>query len=203
MSRSPSGIFLGETAIDGVERMHAFHHVQNRDMAVVVAANWSEVMGVANDLAAGALRARFRRVGAGSGDRGIVLWELYTIRSNRRQKRVFDRNRSELERLRTEEGVLVARAQLNAARLKMVVDSTADGIALFDFNLKLVQWNHPFHRGIGDRTQTGYAARWGAASPGRATACSGPTPISRRKSAAGLGFAKRRHIGPAAAGAGQ
>jgi hypothetical protein len=51
--------------------------------------------------------------------------------------------------LRTEASVLVGRAQLNAARLKMVVASTADGIALFDSNVKLVQWNHPFHRGIG------------------------------------------------------
>jgi PAS domain-containing protein len=149
MSRSPSGIFLGETAIDGVERMHAFHHVEKRDMAVVVAANWSEVMGVANDLATGAHALAFVASGLVLVIAGIVLWELYTIRSSRRQKRVFDRNRSELERLRTEEGVLVARAQLNAARLKIVVDSTADGIALFDFNLKLVQWNHPFHRGIG------------------------------------------------------
>jgi PAS domain-containing protein len=80
---------------------------------------------------------------------GLVLWELYTIRANRRRKRTFDRNRSELERLRSGESVLTASAQLNAARLKVVVDSTTDGIALFDSGLRLVQWNHPFFRGIG------------------------------------------------------
>jgi PAS domain-containing protein len=77
------------------------------------------------------------------------LWELYSIRGHRRQKRTFDRNRSELERLRLEEAANVARAQLNAARLQVIFESVTDGIALFDSSLRLVQWNHPFLRGIG------------------------------------------------------
>jgi PAS domain-containing protein len=129
--------------------MHAFERVPNRDMAVVVAANWSEVMAVATNLAAGA--HALATVGSGLvllvG--GLVLWELFTIRGKRRQKRIFDRTRNEMERLRDEAGVITARAQLNAARLKLVVDSTSDGIALFDSNMRLVQWNHPFDRGIG------------------------------------------------------
>ena len=80
---------------------------------------------------------------------GLVLWELYTIRGQRRRQRIFDRNRSELERLRLEEAGNIARAQLNAVRLQVVLDSIADGIALFDSSLRLVQWNHPFLRGIG------------------------------------------------------
>jgi PAS domain-containing protein len=149
MSRSRSGIWLGETAIDGVERMHAFHQVENRDMAVVVAANWSEVMAVANTFTAGARSLAFVGSALVLVISGIVLWEIYTIRSNKRQKRISERNRSELERLRAEQSVVTARAQLNAARLKTVVESTVDGIALFDSNLRLVQWNHPFRRGIG------------------------------------------------------
>jgi PAS domain-containing protein len=149
MSRSPSGIWFGTTAIDGVERMHAFHRVANRDMAVLVAANWTEVMAVANNLAAGARSLASVGTGLVLVIAGIVLWEIFTIRSNKRQKRISDRNRSELERLRAEETLVTARAQLNAARLKTVVDSTADGIALFDSNLRMVQWNHPFRRGIG------------------------------------------------------
>jgi PAS domain-containing protein len=45
------------------------------------------------------------------------------------------------------------RAQLFAARLKIVVDSTSDGIALFDSKLRPVQWNRPFQRGIGIELQ--------------------------------------------------
>jgi PAS domain-containing protein len=80
---------------------------------------------------------------------GLVFWELFAIRGNRRQKRVAARNRSELERLRAEETLNLGRAQLNAARLQAVLDGTSDGIALFDSGLRLVQWNHPFMRAIG------------------------------------------------------
>lgn len=80
---------------------------------------------------------------------GVVMWELYTIRATRRQKRIFERNRGELQRLRANEGALAAKSQLNAVRLKVLVESTTDGIALFNSALHLVQWNHPFLSGIG------------------------------------------------------
>jgi PAS domain-containing protein len=149
VSRSGAGIWLGDTAIDNVERMHAFHRVGERDMAVVVAANWSEVTVLSDNLAAGARSLALVGSALVLVIAGVVLWELYTLRGNRRQKRVFDRNKSELQRLRGEEAALTARAQLNAARLKIVVDSMTDGIALFDSGLHLVQWNRPFLRGIG------------------------------------------------------
>ena len=38
---------------------------------------------------------------------------------------------------------------LNAERLQIVLTNTVDGIALLDANQRLVQWNHPFERGIG------------------------------------------------------
>lgn len=149
LKQSPSGTWLGDTAIDGVRRIHAFHRVENRDIAVVVAASASEVQATSNTLSAGAISLASVGTALVLLIGGLVLWELYTIRSNRRRQRMFDRNRSELERLRSGEATLTASAQLNAARLKVVVDSTTDGIALFDSGLRLVQWNHPFFRGIG------------------------------------------------------
>lgn len=149
LTRSPVGTWIGDTAIDGVERLHAFHRVGDRDMAVVVAANWSEVMAPAENLAGGARALAVVATALVVAIGGIVLWELYTIHGHRRQKRVLDRNRGELERLRSNETANTARAQLNAARLQAILDHTADGIALFDSNLYLVQWNTPFLRGIG------------------------------------------------------
>jgi hypothetical protein len=149
ISRSPSGLWLGVTAIDGVERMHAFHRIADRDMVVLVAVNWAEVMAVTNDLAASARWLAFAGSGLVLVIAGLVCWEVYAIRGNRRHKRVFDRTRSELERLRTGESVLTTRAQLCAEQLKIVVDSASDGIAVYDSSLRLVQWNLPFQRGIG------------------------------------------------------
>jgi PAS domain-containing protein len=149
MTRTPSGTWIGETAIDGVERLHAFQKVAGRDMVVLVAVNLSEVLEPANNLASGARALAFVATALIMAIGGLVLWEFYTIRGDRRRKRIFDRNRGELERLRIEEAANVARAQLNAVRLQVVLDSIADGIALFDSSLRLVQWNHPFLRGIG------------------------------------------------------
>jgi PAS domain-containing protein len=149
VTRAPSGTWVGVTAIDGVERLHAFHQVPGRDMTVLAAVNLDEVMEPANNLAAGARAIAFVATALILAIGGLVLWELYTIRGYRRRKRIFDRNRSELERLRLEETSNTAKAQLNAVRLQVILDSVIDGIALFDSNLRLVQWNHPFLRGIG------------------------------------------------------
>ncbi|HEY4174146.1 MAG TPA: PAS-domain containing protein [Rhodopila sp.] len=149
MTRSPSGTWIGTTAIDGVERLHAFHRVEGRDMMVLVAASLAEVMVPAENLAAGAHALAFVASALVLAIGGLVLWELYTIRAQNRRTRIFNRTRSELDRLRTEEAGNTARARLNAVRLQVILDGVADGIALFDSGLRLVQWNHPFQRGIG------------------------------------------------------
>jgi len=149
LTRAPSGTWIGNTAIDGIERLHAFHRIGERDMAVLVGANWSDVMSPANNLAAGARSVAIAATVLVAAIAGLMLWGLFKIRGNRRRARVFDRSRSELERLRIEEVDLASRAKVNAARLQVVLDHTVDGIALFDSNVRLVQWNHPFRRGIG------------------------------------------------------
>nr|WP_294565396.1 PAS-domain containing protein [uncultured Rhodopila sp.] len=149
MVRDNSGTWLGPTGIDDVERLHAFHRVPHRDMIVVVAATWDEVMEPANDLAAAT------RVLAGIATAlvlaiaAVVIWELYTIGRRRRREKIYDRNRAEVERLRSEEAVFTAHAQLNAARLNAVVANASDGLALFDSGQRLLQWNFAFARGIG------------------------------------------------------
>jgi hypothetical protein len=149
VARSNAGSWLGETALDGATRLHAFHHVTNRDMAVVVAANWAEVMAPASSLAAGAHTLALIASAVIVIIGGAVLGELYRVRGNKRQKRILERNRNELQRLREAEVGLASRAALNAARLQAVVNGATDGVALFDSGLRLVQWNHPFARGIG------------------------------------------------------
>jgi PAS domain-containing protein len=149
MSRTPAGTWVGETAIDGVERLHAFHRVGDRDMMVLVAASMSEVMAPADSVAAGARSVAVVATALVVAIGGLVLWELYTLRSHRRRQRAFERNKGELDRLRAAEATNTARARLNAARLQVVLDATMDGIALFDSSLRLVQWNHPFLRAIG------------------------------------------------------
>lgn len=149
MTRSDNGVWEGDTSIDGVERLHAFSRVQGRDMVVLVGASAREMMAPADNLAAGsyALATAGSVLVAAFG--ALILWELYTLRGYRRRQRILERNRQELDRLRTDDAANIARASVNAARLQVVLQSIQDGIALFDSSQRLVQWNHPFLRGIG------------------------------------------------------
>jgi PAS domain-containing protein len=149
MSRSDNGVWDGETSIDGVTRLHAFSRVQGRDIVVVVGASTREMMAPADNIAAGtyALATAGSVLVAAFG--ALILWELYTLRGYRRRQRILERNRQELDRLRAGDIANVARAAVNAARLQVVLQSIQDGVALFDSSQRLVQWNHPFLRGIG------------------------------------------------------
>jgi PAS domain-containing protein len=149
MLRLNNGTWLGPTGIDDVERLHAFHRVPNRDMIVVVAATWSEVMlpadnlGAATRTLAGFATALVAAIG------GLILWELYSIGRRRQRKKIYDRNKANIERLRAEEATFTERAQLSAARLHAVIANASDGLALFDSGQRLLQWNAAFARGIG------------------------------------------------------
>jgi PAS domain-containing protein len=149
VTRVPAGTWLGVTAFDDTERLHAWHGVGKRDMVVVLGANWAEVTALADDLAEGA----YALAAVGSAlvlvIAGLVLWTVVTIRARRRHTAVFDRNVTELGRLRAGEAALAGRARLAADRLKVVMDSAADGIAVFDSRLCMVQWNDRFRLGVG------------------------------------------------------
>jgi PAS domain-containing protein len=149
MTRSTDGVWQGVTAIDGQDRVHAFHRIKDRDMAVLIGASSDEVTAASDNFAAGvrslAVVGSVLLVSIG----GLVLWELYTLRAHNRRERILTRNRRELDRLRTEEVATAARTKLNSARLGIVLKTISDGVALFDTGQHLVQWNHAFFRGIG------------------------------------------------------
>nr|WP_294514375.1 PAS domain-containing protein [uncultured Rhodopila sp.] len=149
MQRLGSGIWLGPSGIDDVERLHAFGRVADRDLMVVVAANWAEVMTPVANLAAGT------RILAGVASAlvlaigGLVLWELYALRSRRRHQRIYERTKGEIERLQSDEAVYLIKNRVSDSRLQTIVANASDGVALFDAGQRLLQWNHSFARGIG------------------------------------------------------
>ena len=149
LERASSGVWLGETAIDGAERLHAFHRVAGRDMAVLVAASWAEIMQPARDLEAGAHTLAFVGSGLVAIISGLVLWAVFKSRDRARKQQSVDRNRRELERLRATEASLTTTARHAANRLQVVLNGAKDGIALLDPGLRLIQWNHRFSEDIG------------------------------------------------------
>ena len=149
MVRGPDGIWIGESPIDGVLRIHAFHRVPNRDMAVVVAATETEAMQSATLFAAGARGVAFAATATTLMIAGVIGWTLYHLRANRRRQVILTRNETELARLHQDEERLTERAHLQSARLRALVENASDGIALVDPNLRLIRWNRRFEQGIG------------------------------------------------------
>jgi PAS domain-containing protein len=149
MNRSDAGTWLGESGIDGVVRLHAFHHVAGRDMVVVAAATAAEVMAPAETLTAAARTVAVIASALVVAIAGLFAWGFTTLRASRRRHREMTRDSVELERLRVDGGTNLARLQLQAARLEMLLNNGSDGVALLDSGLRLVQWNSHFTRGIG------------------------------------------------------
>ena len=149
MVRSPDGIWIGESPIDGVLRIHAYHRVPNRDMTVVVAATDTEAMQSATLFAAGARGVAFAATATVLMITGVIAWTLYHFRANRRREVILTRNETELARLHQDEERLTERAQLQSARLRAMVENVSDGIALVDPDLRLIRWNRRFEQGIG------------------------------------------------------
>jgi PAS domain-containing protein len=149
MKKADSGLWTGPSSVDGVERIHAFQKIADRDIAVAVGAAYAQVMAPADDLASStrsvAWAASIVVVVAG----GMLVWVIYTLRTAKRRERAFQR---------TENNVLVAQADLMNARshlqttssqLKVLMAGTSDGILLIDPELRVTAWNHRFAEACG------------------------------------------------------
>jgi PAS domain-containing protein len=155
--RDDPAVWLGPSGIDDVRRLHAFRRIPNRDMGVLVAASYQEVMRPAEDLAA---ETRFVAL-LGSllvaGTAVLVGYGLLSFRLNRRRRQRAERHAAELDRLRQTETTNAARAETQAAYLQGLLDHGSDGVALLDAGLLLVQWNARFAKGIGVPLHRGLA----------------------------------------------
>ena len=98
MTRAGNGVWIGESPIDGLLRIHAFYRVPGRDMTIVVAAVESEAMATAAVFAAGARGVAFAATGTSLVIAALVAWTFYRYRINRRRETQRLRQITELER---------------------------------------------------------------------------------------------------------
>jgi PAS domain-containing protein len=142
--KNDSGVWLGDTAMDGVERIHGFRHVPGRDIVVTVGMVWSQAMAPAQSLAAGAHAIAFVASGLILVIGGLVLWELYTLRTNSRRQRRSERSQAALDAANADLATVRRRAELGAAQVRGMLESASDGIVLLDGDLRLALWNQRF-----------------------------------------------------------
>ena len=147
--KNESGIWVGETAMDGVERIHAYRRVPGRDIVVTVGMVRSQAMAPAENLAAGARAVAFVASGLILVIGGLVLWELYTLRANIRRQRRYERSKAALDGANADLVKVRRRAELSAAQVKAMLESASDAVALLNGDLRLSLWNQRFAASVG------------------------------------------------------
>jgi signal transduction histidine kinase len=134
MAANPNGLWVGPSALDGIERINVFRTVPNRDLEVVVGIDKAEAMRASTAWEHGAL------VFAGGVTAfvllmgGLLLWE---------DKTAHQREES-LTRDRAVLAAAEARANAKAVQLEATLTGMTDGIMMVDAGLRLVEWNARF-----------------------------------------------------------
>jgi PAS domain-containing protein len=144
MKTRPDGTWIGPSAPDNVQRIHAFHSVPGRDLAVVVAVSEAEAMQSADVWAS---NTRWLALGGTLVVlvlAAVALREVWTFRSNRRRRAAVDRERAIVANAQVELGDTRTRADARTAQLRAVLSGIAEGVLATDPELRVVEWNAQF-----------------------------------------------------------
>jgi PAS domain-containing protein len=144
MRRRPDGTWVGPSAPDGVQRIHAFRPVPGHQLAVVVAVNETEAMrpaaGLAQDVRWLAIAATLVALAA----MGIALYAVWTFRGKRRLRESLEREQRVVANAQAE--LAEARAWFGgrAGQLQALLASINEGALVLDAELRVVEWNQWF-----------------------------------------------------------
>ena len=138
MQADPDGVWIGRSAFDGIERIHGFRHVADRDLQVVVGIEQAEAMAATNAWAkaangfAGGITALLLAMA------GLLLNDLHAAR---RREHGLAHDRAVLAAANTQLELAKASADAKSAQLEATLVGMTDGVAMVDGRMQLVEWN--------------------------------------------------------------
>ena len=138
MQADPDGVWIGRSAFDGIERVHGFRHVADRDLEVVVGIDQAEAMGATNAWVkaaygfAGGITALLLAMA------GLLLHDLHAAR---RREQALAHDRAVLAAANTQLELAKASADAKSAQLEATLVGMTDGVAMVDGSMRLVEWN--------------------------------------------------------------
>jgi signal transduction histidine kinase/DNA-binding response OmpR family regulator len=138
---NPDGVWRGRTALDGVERVHGFHRVADRNLAVIVAVDRNEAMQATHTWTIAAY--------VFASGITVLLLSLAAIlmrgvHAAHRREAALGYERSVLASANSELELAKARADDKTMQLEATLAGMTDGVAMVDGNLQLVEWNPRF-----------------------------------------------------------
>ena len=141
LETDPDGVWIGRTALDGVERVHAFHRIPDTDLAVVVGVDLSEAMAGAQ------ARTVTAYVFAGVITLALLALAailLFALRSAQRREAALGRDRAVLATTNSELELAKAVTDNKTAQLEATLAGMTDGVSMVDGAFRLVEWNPRF-----------------------------------------------------------
>ncbi len=141
MTATPSGRWIGPSALDGVKRIHAFRPVPNRQLGVVLAFDLQGGMPSSIAFSNGAL------IFASGTTLFIIIIAAGVLRERemaRQREAQLDRDRATLAAANSELAIARMRADAKTAQLEATLTGMSDGVSMFDPALRLVAWNALF-----------------------------------------------------------
>ncbi|HTI84079.1 MAG TPA: PAS-domain containing protein [Acetobacteraceae bacterium] len=139
-------VWVGRSALDGIERVHAFQPVSGSDLAVVVAVDRAEAM---HATAAWETAAFLFASGITILLSALAVIVIQAIRGARRREELLSHDRAMLTAANSELEIAKARADRKTAQLEATLAGITDGLSMVDGELRLVEWNPRFPEIVG------------------------------------------------------
>jgi signal transduction histidine kinase/CheY-like chemotaxis protein/HPt (histidine-containing phosphotransfer) domain-containing protein len=141
MRDMPDGEWIGPSAPDEIERIHAFRHVPDQPLEVVVGVERNAALAAAATWAQGA------KFFAGGITALVLLMAALLLREARASRRRAEALRTEHARLAASNAELESaksRADAKTAQLEATLAGMTDGVAMVDADHCLMEWNDQF-----------------------------------------------------------
>lgn len=141
LQANPDGVWTGRSALDGIERVHAFRRVPDTNLAVIVGVDKAEALSATD------ARATAAYIFAGAitlSLLSLVAILLHAVRAARRREAVLSRDRAMLASANSELELAKALADNKTAQLEATLAGMTDGVAMVDGEFRLIEWNPRF-----------------------------------------------------------
>lgn len=144
MKNRPDGTWIGPSASDNVQRIHAFHRVPGRELSVVVAVNEADAMKPAAAWAEGTREVAAAATLVILGAASVALFVILTYRSKHRLRQDLERELLAAARTHQELAEIRARLDSRGAQVRALFNAIAEGALLLDAELRVMEWNPRF-----------------------------------------------------------
>jgi PAS domain-containing protein len=140
----PDGTWIGPSAPDGVQRIHAFRQVPGHKFVVVVAVDEAEAMrpaiAWAQDVRSLALASTLVVLAAA----GVALYALWTFRAKRRLRQTLEREQLLATNAQAELVDVRARLGGRAGQMQALFGGIEEGVLVLDAERRVSEWNQRF-----------------------------------------------------------